>query len=50
MSGFETVASRSFEGESVHFSSNRSSPVSMLQEDRREDDDEPQANGIKRHR
>ncbi|XP_035268592.1 oxysterol-binding protein-related protein 1 isoform X2 [Anguilla anguilla] len=49
LSGFETVASRSFEGESVQFSSIRGSPVSMLQEDRR-GDEEPQANGIKRHR
>ncbi|KAJ8395020.1 hypothetical protein AAFF_G00039710 [Aldrovandia affinis] len=49
LSGFETVASRSFEEEPVQFSSNRSSPVSMLQEDRH-GDEEPQSNGIKRHR
>ncbi|XP_061095921.1 oxysterol-binding protein-related protein 1 isoform X3 [Conger conger] len=50
LSGFETVASRSFEGESVQLSSDRSSPVSMLQEDRPGDEEEPQANGVKRHR
>ncbi|KAJ8375944.1 hypothetical protein SKAU_G00065240 [Synaphobranchus kaupii] len=49
LSGFETVASRSFEGESVQFSSERSSPVSMSQEDPH-GDEEPQANGIRRHR
>ncbi|XP_036378061.1 oxysterol-binding protein-related protein 1 isoform X1 [Megalops cyprinoides] len=49
MSGFETVASHSFEEESVQSGSGRSTPVGMSQDDRR-GDEEPQANGIKKHR
>ncbi|KAI1891375.1 hypothetical protein AGOR_G00143170 [Albula goreensis] len=49
MSGFETVASHSFEEESIQFSSTRNSPVSMSKEDLR-CDEEPRSNGIKRHR
>lgn len=55
LSGFETVASRSFEEDeeeegSVVFSSQCSSPASMLHEDHHGDKDETQPNGILKHR
>ncbi|XP_038563231.1 oxysterol-binding protein-related protein 1-like, partial [Micropterus salmoides] len=55
LSGFETVASHSFEEDeedegSVMLSSPCSSPTSMLQEDHHGDKDEAQPNGITKHR
>ncbi|XP_022607141.1 oxysterol-binding protein-related protein 1-like isoform X4 [Seriola dumerili] len=56
LSGFETVASHSFEEDeeedegSVMLSSPCSSPTSMLQEDHHGDKDETQPNGITKHR
>ncbi|XP_045905425.1 oxysterol-binding protein-related protein 1 isoform X2 [Micropterus dolomieu] len=54
LSGFETVASHSFEEDeedegSVMLSSPCSSPTSMLQEDHHGDKDEAQPNGITKH-
>nr|XP_015209327.1 PREDICTED: oxysterol-binding protein-related protein 1 isoform X1 [Lepisosteus oculatus] len=49
LSGFETVASYSFDEETIQFSSNRSSPVSMSEENS-PDNQGPQSNGIKKHR
>uniref|UniRef100_A0A8C7PR72 Oxysterol-binding protein n=1 Tax=Oncorhynchus mykiss TaxID=8022 RepID=A0A8C7PR72_ONCMY len=49
LSGFETVASHSFDEEgSVLFSSERSSPTNMSREDHHQDESQP--NGIVRHR
>uniref|UniRef100_A0A8C4ELM3 Oxysterol-binding protein n=1 Tax=Dicentrarchus labrax TaxID=13489 RepID=A0A8C4ELM3_DICLA len=54
LSGFETVASHSFEEDedegSVMLSSPCSSPTSMLQEDHHGDEEEAQPNGITKHR
>uniref|UniRef100_A0A674DXC1 Oxysterol-binding protein n=1 Tax=Salmo trutta TaxID=8032 RepID=A0A674DXC1_SALTR len=51
LSGFETVASHSFDEEgSVLFSSERSSPTNMSREDHHQNGDESQPNGIVRHR
>ncbi|XP_071343033.1 oxysterol-binding protein-related protein 1 isoform X2 [Trachinotus anak] len=56
LSGFETVASHSFEEDeeedegSVMLSSHCSSPTSMLQEDHHGDKDETQPNGITKYR
>lgn len=56
LSGFETVASRSFDEDeeedegSVMLSSPCSSPTSMLQEDHHGDKDGAQPNGITKHR
>ncbi|KAM7388562.1 hypothetical protein PAMP_024729 [Pampus punctatissimus] len=53
LSGFETVASHSFEEDeegSVMLSSHCSSHTSMLQEDHHGDEDETQPNGITKHR
>lgn len=60
MSGFETVASRSFEedeeedeeedGGSLILSIPYDSPAGMLQEDHHGDKDEAQPNGITKHR
>lgn len=56
LSGFETVASRSYEEDeeedegSVMLSSPCSSPTSMLQEDHHGNEDEAQPNGIRKHR
>ncbi|KAM9849156.1 oxysterol-binding protein-related protein 1 isoform 2-T2 [Aulostomus maculatus] len=53
LSGFETVASHSFEEDEegvFTFSSQHSSPTSMLQEDHHGNEDEPQPNGITKYR
>ncbi|XP_056131921.1 oxysterol-binding protein-related protein 1 isoform X2 [Lampris incognitus] len=53
LSGFETVASRSFEEEeenSVLLSSDRSSPTSMLQEGCGNEEEDAQPNGLAKHR
>ncbi|XP_071201445.1 oxysterol-binding protein-related protein 1 isoform X2 [Salvelinus alpinus] len=51
LSGFETVASHSFDEEgSVLFSSEHSSPTNMSREDHHQNEDESQPNVIVRHR
>ncbi|XP_066575657.1 oxysterol-binding protein-related protein 1 isoform X1 [Amia ocellicauda] len=49
LSGFESVASYSFEEETIQFRSNCSSPIKMSQGNSH-GNEEPQSNGIKKHR